>query len=86
MAELASESILTRIRCSHVRVAEGHTELSGDVRLLLELFLSVGEGTIITELALLTAEPKFAELGPLLQFKGRLVRLRLVLSWKRFLQ
>jgi hypothetical protein len=37
------------------------------VRLLLELFLSVGEGTIITELALLTVEPKFAELGPLLQ-------------------
>jgi len=43
--------------------------------LLFELFLAVGEGALVTELALLAANPEFADLGLLLEFVSGLVKI-----------
>ena len=78
MTELTACSILAEAITSLVALAEGHAELAGNMCLLHELVLTVGEGALSTELALLSVEPEFANFGLLLLFVGGLVGLHIV--------
>ena len=79
VAELAAHSILAEAVARHVALAERHAEFAGNVRLLHELVLAVGERALAAELAVLPVEPELANLRLLLLLVCRLVRVLLLL-------
>lgn len=86
MAELAADSILAEaFSTRHIALAEGHSELAGDVRLLHKLVLTVGESALVAEFAVLTIEPELANLGLLLDLVCGLVSLHIVSGVVRLL-
>jgi len=72
MAKLAAHSILAIAITDHVWLAEGHSELGGDVSLLHKFIISVGESALNTEYAVLTLQPELANFSLLLLFVVRL--------------
>ena len=63
---MAAHSILAEAIAGHVALAERHAEFAGNVRLLHELVLAVGESALAAELAVLPVEPELANLSLLL--------------------
>jgi hypothetical protein len=72
VAKLTAHSILAVALTSGVRFAEGHAVLAGNMSLLDELFLTVSERAVVTELAVLAVAPELANFGLLLLLVGRL--------------
>jgi len=68
VAELAAHSILAEALAGHVALAERHAELAGDVSLLHEFVLAVGECALKTKFAVLAIEPELANFSLLLLF------------------
>ena len=68
VAELAALAVNALEGSLHEALAQGLAVLAGDVSLLNELVLAVGEGAIVAELAFVVEQPVFADLGLLLLF------------------
>jgi len=71
VGELAAYSILAEALSGHVALAERHTELAGDVRLLHELLLAVGERALRAKFAFLAIQPELANFSLLLLLVSR---------------
>jgi len=73
VGELAAHSVLAEALAGHVALAERHAELAGNVRLLHELVLAVGERALGAKFAVLAIQPELANFSLLLLLVSRLI-------------
>jgi hypothetical protein len=78
VAKLAAHSILAVVIASHVGLAKGHSELGGDMRLLHELVVAVGESALGAEFAVLAIKPELANFSLLLLLVSGLKRCHVI--------
>ena len=80
VGELAAHSILAEALAGHVALAERHAELAGDVRLLHEFVLAVGERALCSKFAVLAIQPELANFSLLLLLVGGLKNVHVFLG------